>query len=74
MQESVTPPAGLMYPLIGLMLMMPWPPLPAGTLLGCTGLCMVTVNWGAIASTVTSSGSVVVFCPVEGAVPVMVMA
>jgi hypothetical protein len=40
----VMPPAGLLgsgglvYPLIGLMMIIPWLPLPAGTLLGCTGL------------------------------------
>ena len=71
MQDSVTPAPGLMYPLIGLMLTMPTAPLPAGTLPGWTALCMVTVNCGATASTVTSCGGVVVVCP--GAVPVIVM-
>ena len=35
---------GLVYPLIGLMMITPSLPLPAGTLLGCTGLCIVIVN------------------------------
>ena len=44
---------GVTYPLIGLMVMVPCPPLPAGTELGVTALVTEMVNWGAIASTVT---------------------
>src|SRR5580704_4987312 len=53
--DSVTPPAvpgGVMYPLMGLMLITPSPPLPAGTLLGATAVCTVIVNCGDTASTV----------------------
>jgi hypothetical protein len=47
---SVIPPVGsfgsggVVYPLIGLMLTIPWPPLPAGTLPGATAVCTVMVN------------------------------
>ena len=56
--------------MMGLMLMMPWPPLPAGTLLGTTAFSIVIVNCGVTASTVRFSGGVVCV-PVE-AVPVIV--
>ena len=72
-QDNVTPlvgKPGLLYPLIGLMTIVPWPPLPAGTLLGTTGFCTVMVNWGVTAKTVKPSGCVL--CVVEGPVPVMV--
>jgi len=74
LHDSVIPaePAGLEYPLIGLMFTVPSPPLPAGTLLGLTG-AVVMVNWGVTASTVRLCGWVLVVCPVEGAVPVMVI-
>ena len=44
LHESVTPPGGLAYPLIALMLITPSPPLPAVTLLGVTAFCTVMVN------------------------------
>src|ERR1019366_209992 len=71
LHDSVTPavPGGLTYPLMGLMLMTPWPPLPAGTLLGTTAFSTVIVNWGLTASTVRLCGCVVMVCKVEGAVP-----
>ena len=68
--DSVTPPAPLLYPLIGLTLMVPWPPLPAGTLLGETGVAIVMVNCGDTASTVRFLESGIV---VLGEVPVTVM-
>ena len=43
-QESVTPGEPLMYPLIGLMVIVPSAPLPAGTLLGTTAFSTVSVN------------------------------
>src|SRR6266567_1238361 len=72
-QESVTPgvPAGLLYPLIGLMVMVPSPPLPAGTLFGTTAFSTARVNCGVTASTVRVSGGVV--CVPVDAVPVIVM-
>ena len=53
-QESVTPgePGGLLYPLIGLMVMIPSPPLPAGTLFGVTAFSTAMVNCGVTASTI----------------------
>ena len=75
LHESVTPGVfgGLIYPLIGLMMIVPWAPLPAGTLLGDIALSTVMVNCAVTASTVRVSGGAFVVCPVEGAVPVMVM-
>ena len=67
-QESVIPQVlvaahgpvlGVRYPLFGLTLMMPCAPLPAGTLVGATALCMVIVNCGVTASTVKSSAGLV---------------
>jgi hypothetical protein len=73
-QDNVTPPlVGLLYPLMGLMVTVPSPPLPAGTLLGTTAFVTVMVNCGVTASTVRVSGWVDAVCEVEGAVPVMVM-
>jgi len=76
LHESVMPavPVGVTYPLIGLMLIVPCPPLPAGTEVGVTALVTEMVNWGATASTVTVCADVVIVCDVEGAVPVIVMA
>lgn len=54
----------------GLMLMMPWAPLPAGTLVGCNAVCTEMVNCGTTASTVNVSGCEVAE-PVES-VPVTV--
>jgi hypothetical protein len=74
--DKVTPPVGkpgLLYPLIGLTWMMPWPPLPALTLLGDTAFCTVMVNCGVTDKTVRFSGCVVRTCPVEAAVPVTVI-
>jgi hypothetical protein len=56
------------------MVMVPCPPLPAGTEPGVTALVTEIVNWGAMASTVTVCACVVTVCEIEGAVPVMVMA
>lgn len=56
--------------MIGLTLMVPWPPLPAGTLLGATGVPTVMVNCGDTASTVRFCGCEIV---VLGEVPVTVM-
>jgi len=47
MPEIILPPTcrvGLLYPLIGLRLITPSLPLPAGTLPGTTGLCTLMVN------------------------------
>jgi len=43
-QESVTPPVGLAYPFVELMLMVPSAPFPAGTLLGAMVRATVIVN------------------------------
>lgn len=52
-QESVTPAlVGLLYPSRGLIFTIPSAPLPAGTLLGATAVCTVTVNCGVTDSTV----------------------
>jgi len=59
--------------LIGLMVITPSPPLPAGTLLGATGFSTVIVNCGETDSTVKFCGKVLAVCEVDGAVPVMVM-
>ena len=56
-----------------MMVMMPWPPLPAGTEVGETARVTVIVNCGDTARTVSPCGGVVVVCPMEDAVPVMVM-
>ena len=74
LQESVIPgsPGGVLYPLIGLTVMVPCPPLPAGTDVGVMVLVTEMVNWGATASTVTVCAGVVTVCEPE--VPVMVMA
>jgi hypothetical protein len=68
--DNVTPVV-LIYPLIGLMVTIPSPPLPAGTLVGATALCTVMVNCGVTANTVKVSGAAV-WVPVD-AVPVIVM-
>ena len=59
--------------LIGLIVMIPSPPLPAGTLVGSMVLFTVMVNPGVTASTVRLSAGVVMVCEIEGAVPVTVM-
>jgi hypothetical protein len=74
LHESVTPGVGETYPLIGLMLIVVTPLLPAGTLAGSTAFSTVMVNCGATSSTVMYSGAVVVVWLFEGDVPVMVMA
>jgi hypothetical protein len=53
------------------MMITPWPPLPAGTLLGTIGLCTLMVNWGETASTARLCEGVL--WVVDGPVPVMVM-
>lgn len=56
------------------MRIIPWLPLPAGTLLGVTAFCTVMVNWAVTASTVKFCGVVVwVSVGAAVAVPVMVM-
>ena len=59
--DSVTPPrvgsfgsVGLTYPFSGLMLIVPSAPLPAGTLVGATGVWIVMVNCGATDRTVAA--------------------
>jgi hypothetical protein len=51
------------------MMTIPWPPLPAGTEVGATGLCTVMENCGVTASTVNASGAAV--CVPVDAVPLM---
>jgi hypothetical protein len=51
--------------------MVPWAPLPAGTLLGATAVVTLIVNCGDTASTVSGIGGVVNV--VVGPVPVIVM-
>lgn len=58
------------YPLIGLRVTSPWPPLPAGTEVGATGLDTVIENCGVTASTVNASGAAV--CVPVDAVPLIV--
>jgi hypothetical protein len=73
LQERVIPGLPVvLYPLIGLTLTIPCPPLPAGTEVGVTALVTEMVNWGATARTVTVCACVVTVCEPE--VPVMVMA
>src|SRR5207237_3563753 len=71
--DSVTPgvPAGLLYPLIGLIVTVPSPPLPAGTLLGATAFSTDMVNCGVTASTVRFRVSGAGCVPLD-AVPVLV--
>lgn len=54
--------------MIGLMLMMPWAPLPAGTLLGATVVCTVMVNCAVTERTVKFCDWVIV---VAGEAPVI---
>jgi hypothetical protein len=72
--DSVTPgvPGGLLYPLIGLRVMVPSPPLPAGTLLGTTAFSTAMVNCGVTARTVRVRASGAGCVPLD-AVPVIVM-
>lgn len=74
LHASVMPgvPEGVVYPLIGLTVIIPWPPLPAGTDVGETARVTVMVNCGDTARTVRPCGAVVVVCPMEDAVPVTV--
>ena len=55
--------------MMGVMLMVPSPPLPAGTLLGATGVPTVMVNCDVTGNTDNDSGIDTV---VSGDVPVMV--
>src|SRR5258708_26118245 len=59
------------YPLIGLRVTTPWPPLPAGTVVGATVFSTVMVNCGVTASTVKVRGGAV--CVPVDAVPLIVM-
>jgi hypothetical protein len=51
---------------MGLMVTLPVPPSPAGTLLGLTGFSIVTVNCGVTASTVTVRVTGAGAVPVDG--------
>jgi len=68
--DSVTP-TELLYPLIGLMVMVPSPELPAGTLVGTTAFSTEIVNCGVTASTVRFRVSGAGCVPLD-AVPVIV--
>lgn len=68
--DSVIPPSGETYPLMGLIVTTPVAPFPAGTLVGATAVVTVIVNCGLTARTVSGrSGAEYV---VVGPVPVMV--
>lgn len=71
--ERVTPPEGMLYPLSGLTLTVPVPPLPACTLLGATGSVTVIVYCGVTASTVRGTGVADAEVVVPLIVPVAVM-